>query len=124
MGYPVADTLVELRHFKGKDEFPTIISLKAASSMALRNALSNAEPFLLEPIMDVEIFVPEEFMGDVIGNLNSRGGKIEAINPKTGVQEIMAKAPLSSLFGYSTDLRSSSQGRATFTMKFSHFDKI
>lgn len=124
MGYPVADTLVELRQFKGKDEFPTIISLKAASSMALRNALSNAEPFLLEPIMDVEIFVPEEFMGDVIGNLNSRGGKIEAINPKAGIQEIMAKAPLSSLFGYSTDLRSSSQGRATFTMKFSHFDKI
>lgn len=124
MGYPVADTLVELRGFKGKEEFPTTIALKAASSMALRSAMSKAEPFLLEPIMDVEIFVPEEFMGDVIGNLNSRGGKIEAINPKAGIQEILAKAPLSSLFGYSTDLRSSSQGRGTFTMKFSHFDKI
>ena len=92
--------------------------------MALRYALSKAEPYLLEPVMDVEIYVPEDFMGDVIGNLNSRGGKIEAINPKAGIQEILAKAPLSSLFGYSTDLRSASQGRATFTMKFSHFDKI
>jgi elongation factor G len=124
MGYPVADTLTELRYFKGKDEFPTTIALRAASSMALRYALSKAEPYLLEPIMDVEIYVPEDFMGDVIGNLNSRGGKIEAINPKAGIQEILAKAPLSSLFGYSTDLRSASQGRATFTMKFSHFDKI
>ncbi|MGM0417590.1 MAG: elongation factor G [Thermodesulfobacteriota bacterium] len=124
MGYPVADTLTELRYFKGKDEFPTTIALKAASSMALRYALAKAEPYLLEPVMDVEIYVPEDFMGDVIGNLNSRGGKIEAINPKAGIQEILAKAPLSSLFGYSTDLRSASQGRATFTMKFSHFDKI
>lgn len=123
MGYPVADTLVELVGFKGKDDFPTSIALKAATSMALRAALSSAGSFLLEPIMDVEIFVPEEFMGDVIGNLNSRGGKIESINPKSGIQEILAKAPLSSLFGYSTDLRSSSQGRGTFTMKFSHFDK-
>ncbi len=123
MGYPVADTLVEFISFKTKDENPTIISLKAAASMALRNALSNAEPFLLEPVMNVEIFVPEEFLGDVIGNLNSRGGQIEAVNPKQGTQQILAKAPLSSLFGYSTDLRSSSQGRGTFTMKFSHFDK-
>jgi elongation factor G len=73
--------------------------------------------------MSVEIFVPDSFMGDVIGDLSSRGGKIESINPKANLQVIRAIVPLSSMFGYSTTLRSSSQGRGTFTMQFSHFDQ-
>ena len=74
-------------------------------------------------IMDVEVFVPEAFMGDVIGDLNARGGKIESINAKMGIHVIKAAVPLSSMFGYSTDLRSATQGRGTFSMQFSHFDR-
>jgi len=91
--------------------------------MACREALADADPFLLEPIMDVEVFVPEAFMGDVIGDLNARGGKIESIDHKTGSQIIEVTVPLSSMFGYSTSLRSATQGRGTFTMQFSHFDR-
>jgi len=74
--------------------------------------------------MSVEVFVPESFMGDVIGDLNSRGGKIESIEPKAELQSIKAKIPLAQMFGYSTSLRSATQGRATFSMQFSHFDRI
>jgi elongation factor G len=91
--------------------------------MACQEALSKGESFLLEPIMDVEVFVPESFMGDVIGDLNSRGGKIESINSKMGTQIIKVSVPLSRMFGYSTDLRSATQGRGTFSMQFSHFDR-
>jgi len=90
--------------------------------MACQKALLKGAPFLLEPIMDVEIFVAESFMGDVIGDLNSRGGKIESIFPQMGVQVIKAIVPLKRMFGYSTTLRSATQGRGTFTMQFSHFD--
>ena len=73
--------------------------------------------------MSVEIFVPDAFMGDVIGDLNSRGGKVEGINPEAGIQMINASIPLSKMFGYSTSIRSATQGRGTFTMQFSHFDR-
>ncbi|MBA4369933.1 MAG: elongation factor G, partial [Desulfobacterium sp.] len=99
------------------------LAYTVSTSMACKEALSKGEPFLLEPIMSVEIFVPDSFMGDVIGDLNSRGGKIESINPKINLQAIKAIVPLSSMFGYSTSLRSSTQGRGTFTMQFSHFDQ-
>jgi len=79
---------------------------------------------LLEPIMDVEIFVPDSYMGDAISDLNIRGGKVESITPKSGVQVVKAMAPLARMFGYSTALRSVSQGRGTFTMQFSRFDLI
>ena len=92
--------------------------------MACREALSKGEPFLLEPIMDVEIFIPESFTGEVIGDLNSRGGKIESLTQKVGTQAICAIVPLSRMFGYSTSLRSATQGRGTFSMQFSHFDRI
>ena len=78
--------------------------------------------YLLDPIMTVEIFVPEEFMGEVIGDLNSRGGKIESIEPKGNLREISASVPMAKMFGYSTTLRSATQGRGTFSMQFSHFD--
>ena len=91
--------------------------------MACKEALAGGEGFLLDPIMKVEVLVPDEFMGEVIGDLNSRSGKVEAIEPKAGVQEIRAVVPLARMFGYSTSLRSATQGRGTFSMQFSHFDR-
>ncbi|MBS3733267.1 MAG: elongation factor G [Desulfobacterales bacterium] len=122
MGYPVVDVEVVVTGGSYRENLASDLAYSVAASMACRQALSNAEPYLLEPIMDVEVFVPETFMGDVIGDLNSRGGKVESIAAKGDNQIISAIAPLSKMFGYTTALRSASQGRGTFTMKFSHFD--
>jgi len=123
MGYPVADVEVTLTGGAFRESHGTELAYKVAAAMACREAFKKAEPFLLAPIMDVEVFVPDAFMGEVIGDLNSRGGKIESISSKADSQIIAAIVPLSKMFGYSTALRSSSQGRGNFTMKFSHFDK-
>ena len=123
MGYPVVDVEIVLMGVHHKDSLSTELAYTVSASMASRAALSKAEPFLLEPIMDVEVFVPESFMGEVIGDLNARGGKIESIDHKMGSQTITATVPLSRMFGYSTSLRSATQGRGTFTMQFSHFDR-
>ncbi len=123
LGYPVVDVLVTLSGGSYKDMMSTELAFKICASMACKEAMSNGKPFLLEPIMKVEIFVPEAFMGDVIGDVNARNGKIEAIAPQMGIQVIKATVPLSKMFGYSTALRSATQGRGTFTMQFSHFDK-
>jgi elongation factor G len=112
MGYPVIDVETTLS---------TPLSFKIVASMAFREACESASPVLLEPIMKVEIIVPEEFVGDVINDLNTRGGKIERITTKGPAKILAAIVPLSNMFGYSTALRSSSQGRATFTMQFSHY---
>ncbi len=123
MGYPVVDVAVRLTAAAYKESLGTELAYTVSASMACKEALSKADPFLLEPIMTVEIFVPESFIGDVIGDLNSRGGKIESIEHKGGAQVISATVPLSQMFGYSTTLRSASQGRGTFSMQFSHFDR-
>jgi len=123
MGYPVVDVEVTLLNVRHKDSLSTELAYTVSASMACREALSKAGPFLLEPIMAVEVFVPEAFTGDVIGDLNSRGGKIESIDHKLGSQIIKVTVPLSHMFGYSTSLRSATQGRGTFTMHFSHFDR-
>lgn len=123
MGYPVVDVEAVVTGGGFKESLGTDLAYTVAASMACREALKKGDPFLLEPIMDVEVFVPEPFMGDVIGDLSARGGKIESISSKAEIQIISAIVPLSKMFGYSTALRSSSQGRANFTMKFSHFDK-
>jgi len=123
MGYPVVDVEATLLSVQHKDSLSTELAYTVAASMATRQALADADPFLLEPIMDVEVFVPEAFMGEVIGDLNARGGKIESIDHKTGSQIIKVTVPLSHMFGYSTTLRSATQGRGTFTMHFSHFDR-
>ncbi len=123
MGYPVVDVEVVLTGGSYKETLSTELSYTVSASMAVKDALENADPFLLEPMMNVEVFVPEQFMGEVIGDLNSRGGKIDAIEHKLGLQVIRATTPLSKMFGYSTVLRSATQGRGTFTMQFSHFDK-
>jgi elongation factor G len=92
--------------------------------MVLKDAVRKADPVLLEPVMAVEVRTPEEYMGDVIGDLNSRRGKIHAMNPRSGVQVIEAHVPLADMFGYSTDLRSKTQGRATYTMQFVHYAQV
>jgi elongation factor G len=123
MGYPVVDVEVTLLSVVHKDSLSTELAYTVSASMASREALAKAGPFLLEPIMDVEVFVPEAFMGEVIGDLNARGGKIGSIDHKLGSQIIKSTVPLSRMFGYSTSLRSATQGRGTFTMQFSHFDR-
>lgn len=123
MGYPVVDVEITFSGVNHKDTLSTELAYTVSASMACREALAKGEPFLLEPIMDVEVFVPEAFMGDVIGDLNARGGKVESIDHKMGSQVLKATAPLAKMFGYSTALRSATQGRGTFSMHFSHFDR-
>jgi elongation factor G len=123
MGYPVVDVEITLIGVNHKDSLSTELAYTVSASMACREAFAKAAPFLLEPIMNVEVFVPEAFMGEVIGDLNARGGKIESIDHKMGLQVLRATVPLARMFGYSTALRSATQGRGTFSMQFSHFDR-
>ncbi|UCF71992.1 MAG: elongation factor G [Deltaproteobacteria bacterium] len=124
MGYPVIDVESILLDAHVKELLSTPLSFKIVASMAFKEACELALPILLEPIMKIEVIVPEEFVGDVIGDLNTRGGRIERITTKGTVKILAAIAPLSKMFGYSTALRSASQGRATFTMQFSHYDRL
>jgi len=123
MGYPVIDVETILLDAKVKELLSTPLSFKIVASLAFKEVCGLAVPVVLEPIMKVEIIAPEEFVGDVIGDLNTRGGRIERITAKGTAKILAATAPLSKMFGYSTALRSASQGRATFTMQFSHYDK-
>jgi len=123
MGYPVVDVKATLTGGAFKESLGTELAYTVSASMACKTALANGEPFLLDPIMNVEIFVSEAFTGDVIGDLNSRNGKIESIEHKMEALVIKAIVPLARMFGYSTSLRSATQGRGTFTMQFSHFDR-
>jgi elongation factor G len=99
------------------------MAFKIAASIGFKEALSRARPVLLEPIMSVEVVVPEQYMGEVIGDLNARRGKVERMEPRAGTQVITAKVPLAEMFGYATDLRSMTQGRANYSMHFSHYDE-
>jgi len=112
-----------LLDIQAKENVSNPLAFKVAANMAYKNACESASPILLEPIMKAEVLVPEDFTGEVIGDLNSRSGRIEQISHKGIVQMITASVPLSKMFGYSTALRSVSQGRGTFTMQFSHYDK-
>ena len=100
------------------------MAFKVAGSMALRDAARRAKPVLLEPIMAVEVVTPEEFMGDVIGDLNRRRGRIEGMEPRGNAQVVRAFVPLAEMFGYATDLRSQTQGRATYSMEFSRYTEV
>ena len=124
MGYPVVDIETILTGGSYKESLASDLAYTVSASMACKEALLNGKPFLLDPIMDVEIYVPELYTGDVIGDLNSRNGKIESIKPKLTIQVIKAIVPLARMFGYATSLRSATQGRGTFSMQFSHFDRI
>jgi elongation factor G len=123
-GYPLGGVKVLLREVVHDTSSSTPLAFKVASSMAFQAAARKAEPVLLEPMMSLEVVTPKEFVGDVIGDLNSRRGKIEGIKLRKELQVIGAVAPLKELFGYATQLRSLSQGRATFTMEFSRYEVL
>jgi len=123
LGYPVLDVGVELVDAVIKESQSTELAFKVAASMACKEGLQKGKAFLLEPIMKVEVIVPEDYIGDTIGDINSRNGKILDIESRKGIQVIKTIVPLSQMFGYSTSVRSSTQGRGTFTMHFSHYDR-
>jgi elongation factor G len=123
MGYPVVNVEAVLTGGGYKDSLTTELAYVVSASMACQEALRRGSPYLLDPFMKVEVTVSEEFMGEVIGDLNARSGKIESIEHRSGAQVISATVPLARMFGYSTALRSATQGRGTFSMHFSHFDR-
>jgi elongation factor G len=123
-GYPMVDVKATLLDGSYHEVDSSEIAFKIAASMAFKEATSKASPVILEPIMAVEVVVPEEFMGEVIGDLNGRRGKIQGMEAHAGAQVIAAQVPLSEMFGYATDLRSMTQGRATYTMQFSHYEPV
>ena len=123
-GYPMVDVGVTLLDGSYHEVDSSEIAFKIAGSMAFKEAVSKAGPVLLEPIMAVEVVVPEEFMGDVIGDISSRRGKVLGIDSRPAAQVIEGRVPLAEMFGYATELRSMTQGRATYTMQFSHYDQV
>ncbi|MFN7160208.1 MAG: elongation factor G [Candidatus Gracilibacteria bacterium] len=123
-GYPVVDVKVELYHGTYHDVDSSEFAFKAAGSIAFQKGSREAGPVLLEPIMKVEVVTPEQYLGDVMGNLSSRRGQIEEMGDRGTAKFIRAKVPLSAMFGYATDLRSLSQGRATSSMEFDHYEKV
>jgi elongation factor G len=123
-GYPIVDVKVTLLDGSYHEVDSSEIAFKIAGSMAFKEAVGKANPVILEPVMAVEVVVPEEFMGEVIGDLSSRRGKIQGMETRAGAQVITGQVPLGEMFGYATDLRSKSQGRATYTMQFSHYEPV
>jgi elongation factor G len=123
-GYPLVDLKATLLDGSYHDVDSSEIAFKIAGSMALKEAVSKASPVLLEPIMDVEVVTPEEFMGEVIGDISSRRGKVLGMDSRGKARVIQSQVPLAEMFGYATDLRSMTQGRATYTMQFSHYEPV
>src|SRR5881398_2463812 len=123
-GYPVVDVAIELVDGSYHDVDSSERAFKIAGSMAFKEALKRSKAKLLEPMMAVEVETPDDYLGDVMGNLSSRRGRVEHLEQVKGGQKINARVPLAEMFGYATDLRSMSQGRATFTMQFSHYEPV
>ena len=123
-GYPVVDVKVTVYDGSYHEVDSSEMAFKIAGSMAFRNAAEKANPVLLEPYVKVEVIVPEEYMGDVMGDINSRRGRIEGMEARNGAQVINAFVPLSEMFGYSTDLRSKTQGRGNYSMEVSYYDEV
>ncbi|QDZ40549.1 elongation factor G [Euhalothece natronophila Z-M001] len=123
-GYPMIDLKVRLVDGSYHDVDSSEMAFKIAGSMGIREAVQKASPVLLEPMMKVEVEVPEDFMGDVMGDLNSRRGQIGNMNTEDGIAKISAEVPLAEMFGYATDIRSKTQGRGIFTMEFSHYAEV
>ena len=123
-GYNVVDVKVTLYDGSYHEVDSSEMAFKIAGSMAFKEAMRKADPVLTEPIMKVVVTVPEEYMGDVMGDLNSRRGQIQGMDAANGAQQITAHVPLSEMFGYATDLRSKTQGRGVYTMEPSHFAEV
>ncbi len=123
-GYPVQDVRVTLYDGKYHEVDSSEMAFEFAASIGFKEGARKADPYILEPIMSVEVTTPEEYMGAVMGDLNSRRGRIEGMTERAGAQVVSAKVPLSEMFGYSTDLRSMTQGRASYSMEFSHYEEV
>jgi elongation factor G len=123
-GYPMVDVKVELVYGSYHEVDSSEMAFKIAGSMAYKEAAKRATPVLLEPMMNVEVVCPEAYMGDVLGDLSSRRGKIGGMTQRGEAQVIAASVPLSEMFGYSTKLRSMSQGRAVYSMEFAHYEEV
>ncbi|AFY67304.1 elongation factor G [Geitlerinema sp. PCC 7407] len=123
-GYPVIDVKVTMVDGSYHDVDSSEMAFKIAGSMAIKEAVMKAQPVLLEPMMKVEVEVPEDFLGDVMGDLNSRRGQIEGMGSEDSIAKVSAKVPLAEMFGYATDIRSKTQGRGIFSMEFSHYDEV
>ena len=123
-GYPVVDIKVTLIDGSYHEVDSSEAAFKIAGSMAIKDALKKSDPVLLEPIEDVEVETPQQYLGDVMGNLNSRRGQIQGMEDRNGTTSIKAKVPLGEMFGYATDLRSQTQGRASYTMQFSDYEPV
>lgn len=123
-GYPVIDIKATLVDGSYHDVDSSEMAFKIAGSMAIKEAVMKAQPVLLEPMMKVEVEVPENFLGDVMGDLNSRRGQIEGMGSEQGIAKVTAKVPLAEMFGYATDIRSKTQGRGIFSMEFSHYEEV
>jgi elongation factor G len=123
-GYPVVDTKVTLYDGTYHDVDSSEMAFKIAGSTAFQEGFKKADPVILEPIMKVEVTIPEEFTGDVVGDLNSKRGQIEEMRDRSNTKVIDAKVPLSSMFGYSTTLRSMTQGRGNYAMEFDHYAEV
>jgi elongation factor G len=123
-GYPMVDVRVTLVDGKYHDTDSSEIAFKVAGSLAFQEAARRAKPVLLEPVFSVEVVTPEEYMGDVIGDLNRRRGRVEGMEPRGNAQVVRGHVPLSEMFGYATDVRSMTQGRATYTMQFDRYEEV
>jgi len=123
-GYPMVDLKASLLDGKYHEVDSSELAFKIAGSIAFKEACQKASPVLLEPVMDVEVVTPQEFMGEVIGDLNSRRGKITEMENRAGAQVIEARVPLANMFGYATRLRSITQGRANYTMQFALYEPV
>jgi elongation factor G len=123
-GYPIVDVKIELVDGSYHEVDSSERAFKIAGSIAFKEAMKRSKPKLLEPVMAVEVITPEDYLGDVMGNLNGRRGRIESMEPLGNAQVIRASVPLSEMFGYATDLRSMSQGRAEFTMQFDRYEEV
>src|SRR4029079_13859150 len=123
-GYPLVDLRARLTYGSYHDVDSSEMAFKIAGSMALKDAAKKAKPQLLEPVFSVEVVTPEDYMGDVIGDLNSRRGQVEGMEQRGNAQLIRARVPLAQMFGYVGDLRSRTQGRATYTMQFDSYQAV
>ena len=123
-GYPIVDVKATVYDGSYHEVDSSELAFKIAASMAFKEIAKKADPGILEPIMNVEVVVPNEYMGDVIGDLNSRRGRVRGLEERAGAKVILAQVPLAEMFGYATDLRSRTQGRATFTMQFAFYDEV
>lgn len=123
-GFPLVDLKVTLYDGSYHDVDSSEAAFKIAASMGFQEGVKNSKPILLEPIMKIQVIAPTEFLGDITGDMSSKRGRIEAMNDRFNTKVIDAQVPLSEMFGYATTLRSITQGRASFTMEFDHYDEV